>query len=709
MAPRRLKRDTEISARPQVRKQLLEVFAEVEDGFADQRGRSDGILDNWDLYNCKLSDRQFYNGNSRIFLPYVKDAMQARKTRFVNQIFPKSGQTVEVISGEEELPQGIMSLLESYVRRTKLKTEIMPSLVKNGDAEGQYSLYVSWKNERRRITRRERVPDVVVGRGEDAIEFPELGEHDEFTETAETVGRPDVEVLHDADLLILPVTADSVEAAIAAGGSVTVIRRWTKARIRQAIRDGDIVAEQGDLLLKSCNKAQRGQYRSTAEKLADAAGIKDEGKQALIYETWTELKVDGQYRLCVAFYGGDDNILGAKPCPYWCDLPPIISVPAEKQAGVMKGKPPVDYVDGVQLLANDTINEGADTAHFSAMPIVMTDPEKNPKVSTMVLGLAAVWETSPKDTQFAQFPELWVNAMNRAQQCQNQIFQTLGVNPAMIPQSSGGENKRNQAEIANEQSVDLLTTADAVGVLEEGILTPLIQRFVEYDHQFRDEDVTVRVYGQVGVRAKMEDVEPIQLNKRWEFLWLGVEQARNAAQLQQQIAGMNVLKGIPPQMYPGYKLNLAPLIVQMSQNLFGARLAPQVLEKVAGVTVDPETENEMLTSGFRVSVHEADDDQAHLIAHMQALAATGGVDAHGTLREHVSLHQAQILAKQQAQQMQAAAPQGVPGSPGAMGQPGAAGTPAGAQPGQPRMEGPPGMIHQDQMGAAGAVVMPRNM
>jgi hypothetical protein len=135
-------------------------------------------------------------------------------------------------------------------------------------------------------------------------------------------------------------------------------------------------------------------------------------------------------------------------------------------------------------------------------------------------------------------------------------------------------------------------------VLEEGILTPLMQRFADYDHQFRDEDVTIKVYGELGVRAKMETVEPIQLNNRWEYTWLGVEQARNAAQLQQQIAGMNVLKGIPPADVPkGYRMNLSPLMTQMSQPVRAA-LAPQVLQEDA-ITVDPVIENGMLENGFR--------------------------------------------------------------------------------------------------------------
>ena len=106
----------------------------------------------------------------------------------------------------------------------------------------------------------------------------------------------------------------------------------------------------------------------------------------------------------------------------------------------------------IQVLANDATNEGADAAHFSAMPIIMTDPEKNPKVGTMVLGLASIWETSPKDTQFAQFPDLWNAAIERVAACKSEIFQTLGVNPSMIAQGSGSKSgKRNQAEMATEQ------------------------------------------------------------------------------------------------------------------------------------------------------------------------------------------------------------------------------------------------------------------
>ncbi len=701
-AGKKLKRDAELSGKPAVDKQLLDTYKDVEQGFTDQQDRADSILDNWDMYDGKLSDRQFYNGQSQIFLPFVHDAVNARKTRFGNQVFPVSGRYVEVTSGEEEIPQATMALLEGYVRKAKLQTEVVPAMLVNGDVEGQYSVYVSWLKEKKNLTRRRTVANVKIG---DA-EFPDLGTSDEYDESEHELGRPDVEVLHDQDLLVLPITARSVADAIACGGSVTVRRHWSKGRIRKAIKDGDVTKEGGDTLIRDMQTAQNN-TRETTAKIANAAGVRNRGKEACVFETWTEVEVAGERRLCRAYFGGETNILGCKLNPYWCDEVPVISTAVNKLSGMFKGKAPVESVSDLQILANDTINEGADTSHFAAMPIVMTDPEKNPRVASMVLGLAAVWETSPQDTQFAQFPELWQNAMERALACQAQINQTLGVNPAMMPGSTGGNRKMNQAEVANEQQVDLLTTADAVTVLEQGILTPLMQRFAEYDHQFRDEATTIRVYGEVGVRAKMERVEPIQLDNRWEFRWYGVEASQNAAAMQQQIAGVNVVKGIPPAMYADYELDLSPMIVQMMENLFGPRLAPLIFKRKQVISMDPFVENDMLQNGFKVDVNEADNDQEHLAVHMGLLEAhDDGVDPHGTIRDHIAAHQAQMQAK--AQQQQLARPAGVPGTPGGAG-PGVAGTPApGAMPEGPRMmKGPPGMIHPDSMGAADPSQMPR--
>src|SRR5216684_7232994 len=207
-------RDDELGEREEIAESLRDTYADIQKGFTDQRERSDAILDYWDIYNCKLGERQFYNGRSEIFVPIVRDAVEARTTRFVNQMFPNSGRYVEVITGEQDHPHALIALLESYIRIAKLRTQVMPALMVNGDIEGQYTIYVDWQKIERHIVSRETNPVQ-----HDGLEFPELGEVETIAEETSSDAGPMVEVISDADFLVLPVTANSLDDALERGGS----------------------------------------------------------------------------------------------------------------------------------------------------------------------------------------------------------------------------------------------------------------------------------------------------------------------------------------------------------------------------------------------------------------------------------------------------------------------------------------------------------
>jgi len=293
------------------------------------------------------------------------------------------------------------------------------------------------------------------------------------------------------------------------------------------------------------------------------------------------------------------------------------------------------------------------------------------------------------------------------QAAKTDIFQVLSVSPAAIAQSTGGPGKkRNQAEIANEQQVDILSTADVCTNLEDEILTPLLRWFVELDHQYRDQAITVRQYGQMGLRAGMEEIPLIQVDRRFEFRWFGVEAARNTQMMQQQIAAVNVAKGFPPEMLKGYEINAVPFLTQMFENAFGPRIAPEIFKDIKSqLAIDAEMENELiLGSMLALPVHELDDDKQHMQVHLQGLQQDPGGDPSGAMREHMIYHRMQMNKKLQAQQQAIAGMQrGAPGGSGGSG-PGVAGTPRpGAQPAPPRGgQNPPGAIHQDRMQDASA-------
>ncbi|HEX8838266.1 MAG TPA: hypothetical protein VF748_15090 [Candidatus Acidoferrum sp.] len=690
-------RREELSERAEIEEALLELYVQIERGWEDQYDRANVQMDYWELYNCKLSAKQYYAGNSKIFVPIVHDAVEARVTRFGNQIFPTNGRYIEVTTTDGQIPHGQMSLVEHYIRKTKMRTVVVPALLRNGDVEGQYNVYVDWQEKTRHVAYRK--PKKTQAGDGDGIE--DAGEPDDIIEKEVREGRPYVEVIADADILVLPFTANTISDALEAGGSVTILRRWSKSKIKQMIEDGVIRKDSGDVLVKEMVSQKLATAIDKPKIAVDAAGIKMSGNQkhALVYETWTNLTIGDERRLCKIYFGGEKLILSCKRNPNWNDRINLISCPATKVQGSFKGLSKLMPTEQIQYYANDAINEAADSSMFSMMPIVLTDPERNPRIGSMVLSLAAVWEADPNSTQFAKFPDLWKQGFEIVASCKAQIMQSLSVSPAAITQSGSQKTKPSQADVAREQQVDILTTADAVTLLEEGILTPVANFMVDLDHQYRKDRLLIRQFGEMGLRAKMDWIDPIQMDHRLVFRWFGVEQARTAMQMQQQISAANVLSQITPDKYPGYTLNLVPMLTQLVENVFGPRLAPLIFQdEKAKVSLDANLENEwMVEYNLNLAIHPQDDDAQHMQAHAQALQETG--DPTGVIQAHLARHQMQMQMKQRMQLVQAiqaqfggqqqGPPQGGQRSrPGAQSRP-----PRGGQ-------GPPGMVNRDQLSAA---------
>lgn len=90
-------------------------------------------------------------GNSRCYVPAVRDAINARSKRALKQLFPNKYTHVEAVGSDPQTPGPQLSLLEHYIRSTNLKS-VVRSILISGDVTGQWSLYIDWKRNYKTIT-----------------------------------------------------------------------------------------------------------------------------------------------------------------------------------------------------------------------------------------------------------------------------------------------------------------------------------------------------------------------------------------------------------------------------------------------------------------------------------------------------------------------------------------------------------------------------
>lgn len=673
-----------------MREDAAEIYDDVVDGFIAKKDRDDDNKRYWEIYNCELGDQQAYVGNSSIYVPVVRDAIEARTLRYSNALFPANSRFVECLSSTDDQAHALQALINFYVRDSKLR-ETTGACLRAGDVTGQYSMYVGWSKKTRKIMQRVSKPVMVEIDGQQ-MPHPEETVED-VEEVTLTRGSPDIWVVPDEDLCVLPATVDSIDDAEV----VAVALRCTKAWFRE--RKKEFTSKKYKQALSMFEqKNGMGPDRVNPEKeRSKEAGVKSEkgSKMLLLYEIWASMEVKGEWvpvRILAAGRG-PENILSIKKNPYWGQRPPVLSAPVKKVAGSFWGVSPTAGVEQLQYQANDAINMGMDSAQYALTPIILSDPASNPRIATMVLEMAALWECSPETTKILEFPKLWQDALAILSATKAQIHESLGLNPAMMP--SGAARKTSQAAVAQEQQIALEGTADAVRVLETTILTGVANRIFEYDQQYRDKEMDIPHFGELGYEAEQEKVPPVQFGTRYSFQWAGIAQNQGQQKVQQMIAAMNVLRGVPQDQLNGRKLDVGPILDAIVDIVYGPRLGPRVLKDVRGqLGIPAGVENDMMRHGMPASVNAMDNDAEHLQLHHAAATMVG--DPLNLFAAHMAQHQQQMQKKA----MMAGGPGGAPGVPAGAAPAGVAGTPRpGAMPAGPRpnAQQPPGALRPGQM------------
>lgn len=672
------------------------LYPKIVKSFQNKEDQEDRIEELWNIYTCTTDTNQAYVGMSMDYIPACRDCVNARSKRAVKQLFPVNNKHVDGISSDGHTPYTQLSLLEHYIRKTDLRTIVRSDLVA-GDVTGQWNLMVDWTRSTRNVTKLVKRNPVLADGDDDLEAVDPMADEEEKTEEEEVIEQgPEVVDFATQDLSVLPPTCTNLQKAKA----VTIRLRMSADKVQQMVDEGVFILPPDTEIEAFCEPDKAKDKKNPAKKATQDAGIRTEGtyKYALIFMTYTKLDLGGEYdEEAIVFYAGQDEIVGLIKNPLWSGRRPVLSAPIDRLQGSFFGQSKLEAVKYLQWGLNDFWNQGKDSATYSLIPIWAADPLTVPNWATLTMGPGAVWAAHPNSIAPLTQPQLWKDAAAYCGEIKKQIWESMDVNGMMMGQMpQGRKNNQMMGAMQQEQSINIIDHATRY---EEVMLNPLMEMLFEFDQQFRDAELEIETRGEIGYKAKIEQIPVQQWGERYFFRWTGTDYMLGMQRMQQQIAWMNVLKGIPPQQLNGLTFDATPILLLGTENIFGPEMAPKILiDKRNQFTVPAEVENQMIANGLPAETHESDNDQEHLQIHMRGAGIDG--DLQGLYKMHMQGHMIQIQRKRQMQMaQQGGVPGGPGGGPGTAAPPGVAGAPRpGAIPGQPRGgQQPPGAVHADQM------------
>ena len=151
----------------------------------------------------------------------MRDAIEARETRFINMLFPQSGRYAEVVGNDGKVPYELTALLDYYVRTSALRKAVVPALVRTGDISGQYALYVDWQSCSRVVTSKTKKAEMETELGTPIDGSPEYDDM-EFEEDVEE--RPGVMVLGPPRPVYSPGNGGQYRGGRHRGGHVALLQ-----------------------------------------------------------------------------------------------------------------------------------------------------------------------------------------------------------------------------------------------------------------------------------------------------------------------------------------------------------------------------------------------------------------------------------------------------------------------------------------------------
>ena len=375
--------------------------------------------------------------------------------------------------------------------------------------------------------------------------------------------------------------------------------------------------------------------------IGDLVGLSNDdykpaGKRYELLEAWCNFDLDGDGidEECVCTIVDGEYVVRFAPNPYDVQEKPYLWVPWEHVKGTSLGIGIPQICEKDQIALNDFVNQIMDniTAILNNMWIVdklANIPKGQLKsrphgVIESEAGTAAVQPVRP--------PLTANEGMRAVAMTKDHIRQASGATANLQGMPARYDTTATEAsQMSNSSMRDVFSKLRDI---EDRILLPFYKLSYSYDRQFMSREEFIKVVGQDAaatvLRPDATSLRECLLEDR-DFIALGVTQFENkVVKLQQLINFLNVVGGLPQAQGV---VDFPKLIEKIWK--YGGDGDTIILPEAKAVLIAPEDENILMAQNEPVSVKPAENHQAHIQAHMQAILAP---EQEQMRQSHIALH-----------------------------------------------------------------------
>lgn len=412
------------------------------------------------------------------------------------------------------------------------------------------------------------------------------------------------------------------------------------------------------------------------ESLERLAQFGDTGERAALQgnnffkllEVWCDLVLPGDNlpSPCVVEIINGSFCTRIQRNPYWHQQAPfdwarfIIPPPGEFYG---RGLP--EAAMSLQHQLDDTMNQTMDAATLALNNITIINPAYAPNDESFEIEPGAKWWADPNAVKQFQFPDLSDTGYKAANIIKSWISELSDNQPQLPDPIAGKARSTGQAQLAvNEWQTDLFTFIDFLSI---EALNPLAMKIHSLIQQNISDDDVIRIAGRYAGTWMEKLVEPHDIVGRYKFKWIGALQIENQAMKTQQLMNLlNIWRNLPPDAQQQIRPRWQNLMIKIFRDGFLIKDVENILETDRmSSSVKPDLEEKIFELGGDLTIHESDDDMAHVAWHERQLALDRDPVKRAQRIKHIQEHKDQSRKKaeakmmmQQMMQMQQQPPQG---------------------------------------------------